>query len=213
MRPFLIGIAGPSCSGKTEIARALGRTLPAETITVSLDSYYLPLDHLALAERTRANFDHPDSLDWPLIIQHVAQLARGETIEEPVYLFDEYTRAAQSRRVRPARFVIVEGLLALHHEQVRERLTVKLFVSTPDELCFARRKQRDVAERGRTLESVERQYRATVRPMAAEFVLPTRRWADLVVSGEQHLERSLEQVHEHLGSLTKSVDACFRASV
>ncbi|HZT28872.1 MAG TPA: uridine kinase [Bryobacteraceae bacterium] len=201
MRPFLIGIAGPSCSGKTDFAKALALSLPGAAVIVPLDSYYRRLDHLTYAERCQVNFDHPDALDWPLIVEHVERLARGERIEEPVYLFDQHTRAARAQTILPAPYTLLEGLFTLHSERVRNLLGLKIYISTRDEVCFERRKRRDVEERGRTLESVEWQYNTTVRSMAAEYVLPTRRWADVVVSGEEPIARGLSNVHHYLGTL------------
>ncbi len=187
MTPYLIGIAGPSCSGKTELARELAASLSGAPI-LSLDSYYHALDHLPLEERATCNFDHPDALDWPLIVQHVRELAEARPVEEPVYLFDKHTRATHSRRVVPNDFVILEGLFTLHHPEVRSLLKASIFVKTPDEECYRRRLVRDIAERGRTEECVRKQYEATVRPMAEAFVLPTQAHAHLTIAGDQPLE-------------------------
>jgi uridine kinase len=189
-KPCVIGIAGPSGAGKSELARLLARELPGGAAQVSLDSYYRPMDHLTLDERAHVNFDHPDSLDWDLIRRDVDRLARGESILEPVYMFDQHTRANEVRRVDPGRFVILEGLFVLYDEQVRSRLSASIFVDARPEVCLERRICRDVVERGRTRESVLEQYARTVAPMAAQYLLPTRRFADLVVSGENPLDES-----------------------
>ena len=198
MKPFLIGIAGPSCAGKTELSRALAAWLPGGVPVVSFDSYYKPLDHLTLDERAATNFDHPDALDWPLIIRDVERLAAGEAIDEPVYLFDTHTRARQARRVEPARFTILEGLFALYREEVRALLNAKYFVMAPMDLCLERRRRRDVAERGRTPESVDLQFHETVQPMAEQYVIPTQSHASLVLSGVIPVEESMVQVRSHL---------------
>ena len=190
MTPYLIGIAGPSCSGKTELARKLAASL-SEAPILSLDSYYHALDHLPMEERASCNFDHPNALDWPLIVQHVLELTEARPVDEPVYLFDKHTRAAHSRRVVPHDFVILEGLFTLHHPEVRSLLKASVFVKTPDEECYRRRLVRDIAERGRTEECVRRQYETTVRPMAEAFVLPTQTHAQLAIAGDQPLEAAL----------------------
>lgn len=197
-RPFLIGIAGPSCAGKTRLAHAVADVLPAPTSILSLDSYYLPFSHLSLVERERLNFDRPEALEWPLIGDHVRRLAAGGPVEEPVYLFHEYTRAPQPRHIAAAPFVILEGLYALYDQAVRDALHLRVFVNAPDNVCFERRRDRDVVERGRTLSSVCRQYTTIVRPMAEQFVLPTRRFADLVIEGDAAITASVEMLLQHI---------------
>jgi uridine kinase len=198
MQSVLIGIAGPSGAGKSELARQLEGRLPGTSSLVSLDSYYLPLTHLSIEERTRVNFDDPAALDWSLIRADVRRLASGRAIEEPVYLFDQHTRAAEARIVEPADFVIIEGLFILHDPLVREALDATIFVEAPGDVCLSRRLARDVVERGRSPESVMAQYAATVRPMAEKYVLPTKRHADLVVSGLNPIEESIAAVKDLL---------------
>ena len=198
MKPFLIGIAGPSGAGKSELSRVIAARLPQPCALISLDSYYRTLDHLSFEERVKCNFDHPDSLDWELIYADLDRIARGESIEEPVYLFDQHARAAETRHVDAEPFVIVEGLFTLYDERVRALLDVRIFVSAPDEVCLDRRLARDTVERGRTRESVLRQYAETVRPMAEKYVLPTERYADLVVSGLKPLDESWGMCREFL---------------
>lgn len=196
---MLIGIAGPSGSGKTALSRKLATALPGETSVVSLDSYYRELSHLTLEERAKVNFDHPDSLDWPLFLDHLDRIGRGETIPEPVYRFDQHNRAAEVTWIRAAEWVLVEGILVLHRADVRARLALKVYVETPDELCLRRRVERDTVERGRSAESVHWQYAQTVRPMAAEFVWPGRESADVVVSGQEPFDSSVARVLRALG--------------
>lgn len=194
MKPYLIGIAGPSGAGKSELARYLARHLPGDTALIALDSYYRGRPELPFDERKKLNFDHPDALDWELIHDDVQKLTRGEAIDEPIYCFDTHSRSAQTRRVKPAHFVIIEGLFALHDDAVLNVLDTRIFVYAPDDVCLARRIQRDIVERGRTRESVLHQYTQTVRPMAELYVLPTRFNADLVVSGEAPLEESWKKL-------------------
>ncbi len=198
MKPFLIGIAGRSGAGKSEIARQLAAWLPGGTEVVSLDSYYHAMDHMPVAERELVNFDHPNSLDWPLIVDHVEALTRGEMISEPIYIFATHTRAPEKRTVMPSRYVIFEGLFTLHDAEVRARLDAKIFIETPDDVCFDRRKTRDIVERGRTIESIKRQYCTTVRPMAEAYVSPSSQHADLVLRGDIPLAETVAIVKAFL---------------
>jgi uridine kinase len=193
MRAHIIGIAGPSSSGKSELARPLAERLPGTSI-VSLDSYYRGMEEIPLEERKKVNFDHPDSLDWELLHEHLVAIAGGRAFDEPVYSFADYARTEETRRIEPGEFLIVEGLFVLYWPELRKMLDTKIYVQTDPEVCFRRRLARDVAERGRTPESVREQYERTVRPSAEWFVYPTGKHADLVVSGEQALERSTSAV-------------------
>lgn len=197
MRPHIIGIAGPSSSGKSELARQLVQKLPGTSI-VSLDSYYRGMEEIPLEERKKVNFDHPDSLDWELLHEHLQAMASGRAFEEPVYAFAEYARSAEVKRIDPSKFVIVEGLFVLYWPELRTMLDTKVYVRTDPEVCFQRRLARDVAERGRTPESVREQYERTVRPSAEWFVFPTMKYADLVVSGEEPLAHSTALVRQSL---------------
>jgi uridine kinase len=198
MKPFLIGIAGPSGAGKSELARLMAARLPDRSSLISLDSYYLPLLDLPFEDRIDYNFDHPEALDWDLIRSDLNLVARGEAIDEPVYLFDRYARAAVSRHVEPAPFVIVEGLFALYDAHVRSLLGARIYVAAPDRVCLERRLARDTIERGRTRNSVLNQYARTVRPMAERYVIPTQAYADLIVSGLNPLEESWKLCQELL---------------
>ena len=193
MRPHIIGIAGPSSSGKTELSRQLARKLPGTSI-VSLDSYYRGMEEIPLAARKKVNFDHPDALDWELLHVHLQDMAQGRAFEEPVYSFAGYARTAETRRIEPSEFVIVEGLFVLYWPELRSMLDTKVYVETDPAVCFERRLRRDVAERGRTPASVREQYERTVRPSAEWFVMPTLRYADLAVSGEEPLAQSTAAV-------------------
>lgn len=197
MKPcYLIGIAGPSCSGKSELAKYMSVLLTAPIL--SLDHYYRDLSHLTLEERAQQNFDHPDALDWTLIERDVAQLAAGRDIEVYAYDFTRHTRSAQVEMIPAREYVIVEGLFALYRPPVRQQLGLAVFVAVPDEICLERRLDRDIRERGRTRESVLAQYDATVRPMCEQYILPTRQFADLVVSGTDRLEQSAGRIRHAL---------------
>ncbi len=161
MKPFLIGIAGLSGSGKTALARKLAAATGGCEV-IALDAYYHPQSHLSLEARAKLNYDRPDALDWSLLTKHLAALTRGEPIEQPLYLFERHTRAEATRRVEPQPILIVEGILALHNAGVRQMLDLCVFVATRDSECLRRRLERDIAERGRTRESVLHQYDSTV---------------------------------------------------
>jgi uridine kinase len=167
--------------------------LPGTSI-VSLDSYYRGMEEIPIEERKKVNFDHPDSLDWELLHEHLVAIAAGRAFDEPVYSFADYARTAETRHIEPTEFLIVEGLFVLYWPELRKMLDTKVYVQTDSAVCFQRRLTRDVAERGRTPESVHEQYERTVRPSAEWFVYPTEKYADLRVSGEEPFERSTAAV-------------------
>jgi uridine kinase len=193
MTPHIIGIAGPSSSGKTELAKHLVLELPG-TAVVSLDSYYRGMEEIPLPERKKVNFDHPDALDWELLHEHLQMMACGHAFREPVYSFAAYARTEATRFIAPSEFMIVEGLFVLYWPELRSMLDTKVYVETDPGVCFQRRLARDVAERGRTPESVREQYEKTVRPSAEWFVYPTQKYADLMVSGEEPFGKSTEAI-------------------
>ncbi len=196
--PHIIAIAGPSCVGKTSLANLLAERLSAPILP--MDAYYRDLADLPVEERCKFNFDVPDSIDHVLLRQNLAGLAAGQPVQRPVYDFTIHTRAPHTQTVAPAPYLIVEGLFALYWEDIRPLLGTKVFMDAPDNICLARRQLRDVRERGRTLDYVNHQYARTVRPMAELYILPTRRFADVVVSGEVSLSDSAELVLAHLRS-------------
>jgi uridine kinase len=171
------------------LALRLVRELPGTSI-VSLDSYYRGRQELPFEEREKLNFDHPDALEWELLREHLQSIAEGRAFEEPVYSFARHVRIAGTKRIEPSAFLIVEGLFVLYWPELRAMLDTKVYVWTDPDVCYQRRLARDVAERGRTPEYVRAQYERTVRPGAEQFVLPTREFAGLVVSGEKPFEES-----------------------
>ena len=193
----MLGIAGCSGSGKTTLAAQLARTLGG--IHFHLDNYYLDLAHLPFSERVRQNFDDPAIIESTLLAAHLAALARGETIERPVYDFSTHTRLpGRTERVAAAAYVIVEGLFALYYPALLPLYSLRIYVETPDAVCFARRLKRDIEERGRTAESVRRQYESTVRPSSLAFVRPSAANADLSVDGTDALDWKVERVMAEL---------------
>lgn len=197
VRPLVLGIAGCSGSGKTTLARELAEELNATLF--AFDYYYRDLSHLSPEERAIYNFDHPDSLESSLLLQHVEALSKSEAVERPIYDFATHTRVPnRTDFVQPAQCIIVEGILALHFESLRGFFDLSVYVEAPHEICLARRIYRDVRERGRTEESVRRQFEATARPMADRYVLPSKSHADLVVQGTDSLDWSIEQVLQSL---------------
>jgi uridine kinase len=195
--PVAIGIAGCSGSGKTTLAAELARTL--DGIHFHLDNYYLDLTHLPFEERLRQNFDDPSLIESPLLAQQVAALARGEVIDRPIYDFSTYTRVAgRTTRVEPRPFLIVEGLFALYYPELLPLYHLRVYIDTPDGLCFERRLKRDIEQRGRTAESVRARYEATVRPAGVAHVRPSAANADLTIDGTGALDWKVERVMTEL---------------
>lgn len=198
---FLIGIAGPSGSGKTRIADAIARR--AGGCVLSLDHYYRDLLALPFEERERCNFDDPASLDWDLAVAHLAALKQGNPIDRPQYDFVAHTRGAEPERMEPGAVVIVDGIFALHHEAARALYDMRVFVDLEDDVCLARRLERDMRERGRSRESVLWQYAESVRPMCERYILPTRAYADVIVRGDGDAEDSVNAIMETVANFSQ----------
>lgn len=182
MRPIILGVAGGSGSGKTTVVREIVQALgPDQVAVVHHDSYYRDTSHLALEERQAINYDHPDSLETELLVEHLQVLRSGAAVDIPIYDFTAHNRRTERQRVLPRKVVIVDGLLILWDRDLRPLMDIKVFVDTDADLRFIRRLQRDIRERARSAESVIRQYTDTVRPMHLEFVEPSKRYADVIV--------------------------------
>jgi len=178
----MIGVAGGSSSGKTTIVERLVELIGGEHLSrIELDSYYLDAGDDPLEERVKMNYDHPDAFDWPLLNDHIAALANGASVPVPVYDYTLYNRTGATRIVAPAKIVVVDGILVLWDRALRERFDLKIFIDTGADIRLIRRLQRDVAERGRTTDSVIEQYLATVRPAHERFVEPSKRHADVII--------------------------------
>ena len=184
--PHLIGIGGPSCAGKTQLAKWLSERLEAPIL--NLDHYYVDMAELPIEVRAKRNFDEPAALEHELIFEHARRLAAGEPVRTPRYDFATHTRAVATEVIVPRRFVILEGLFALYWEPLRSLLHTRIFVSASNEVCLDRRLARDVIDRGRTPESVRWQFSTTVQPMAQLHILPTAAFADLVLSGVEPID-------------------------
>jgi uridine kinase len=179
---MIIGISGGTGSGKTTVANRILETVRAEEVVfIQQDLYYRNLQDMPLDYRNQANFDHPDALDNDLLIAHLKKLKSGEPVELPIYDFRTHTRLPATTRIESKPIVILEGILIFAEPRLREQLDIKVFVDTPDDIRFIRRLRRDIAERGRTLDSVIDQYIATVRPMHIQFIEPSKRYADVII--------------------------------
>jgi uridine kinase len=180
-----IGIGGGTGSGKTTLAQRIAEHFdPGQVAIIEQDSYYLDRSDMPLSERRKANFDHPNAFDVKLLISQMERLKSGRPVEQPVYCYRTHTRSGQTRTIEPCAVVALEGILVLHPAELRRLMDLMIYVDAPDDVRFIRRLQRDIRERGRTVEEVVEQYYDTVRPMHLKFVEPTRHYAALVVSGE-----------------------------
>ncbi len=190
---MIIGICGGTGSGKTTIARKIIETVGSDKVAlITQDSYYRNLADMPLDERHQVNFDHPDSIDSEMLVNHLKRLKLGQPIEMPIYDFRTHTRSEKTERIEPKPVIIVEGILIFAEPKILNLLDVKIYVDTPDDIRFIRRLQRDIRERGRTVESVIEQYFSTVRPMHLEFVEPSKRYADIIIPEGGNTQAGIE---------------------
>ena len=200
--PLVIGIAGGSGSGKTTVALEILQRVGRDRISfIQHDSYYKDLTGLPPVQRDQVNFDHPNSLETELLISHIEQLKRGQAIEVPIYDFSTDSRTDKSFRVNPRRVIVVEGILIFVDPVLRALFDVKIFVDTDADIRLIRRLQRDITERGRTVESVINQYQSTVRPMHLEFVEPSKRYADVIIPEGGFNRAAMDMVVARIESL------------
>lgn len=192
---FIIGIAGGTASGKTTLAELLLKhSAPGSTSAIYVDSYYRAQDDKPLRERALLNYDHPDSLDFDYLLQHLEELKKGCSVTVPEYDYTQYTRSNRGVLVTPSKLLIVEGILSLHPPELRKTYDLKIYVETPDQLRFARRLERDIRERGRSRESVLKQWNETVHPMHTAYCEPTKLFADMVLDGEALNEEIVKNI-------------------
>ncbi|WP_297091482.1 uridine kinase [uncultured Draconibacterium sp.] len=179
---LVIGIAGGTGSGKTTVVKKISeRFFDNEVAILSHDSYYFDNSELSLEERRQKNFDHPDAIEFNLMIDHVKQLKKGLAIEEPVYSFISCTRQTETNTVEPKKVLIIEGILCLTNKTLRDLMDIKVFVDCDSDVRLARVIQRDIQERGRNVDQVLKRYKETVRPSHIQFIEPTKRFADIIV--------------------------------
>ena len=181
-KAIIIGIAGPSASGKSLLANTIVNELGSDQVVViSEDSYYKDNSHLQLAQREQINYDHPDAFDHALLCEHLRQLQEGESVEIPIYSHSKHIRLSETRKIGQHIIIVLEGILLFSDKALREIMDIRIFMSAPLDVCLSRRLKRDVVERHRSFESVLHQYETTVRPMYLQFIEPSSRYADLIV--------------------------------
>ena len=195
----LIGIGGGTGSGKTTVARRIAQSLGEEKCAIlPMDNYYMDMSHLRIEERRLLNYDHPDVIEYRLLVEHLQRLLRGETVQIPTYDFVTYTRKPETVNFAPKKVVLVEGIFALYYEELRRLYELSLYVDAESDIRFIRRLMRDMNERGRSVESVVNQYLSTVKPMHDAYVEPTKRYADIVVPKGGHNDRAIEVVVNYI---------------
>jgi len=184
-RPLIIGITGGTGSGKSTVCKAIIDNIPEEKIaTLEQDAYYKDQSHLTFEERLKTNYDHPLSFDNKLLIKHIEELCKGNSIEKPIYDYELHTRKQnETVTISPKDIIIVEGIMIFEDEELRDKLDIKIYVDTEDDIRILRRIQRDIKERGRTVDSVIEQYLSTVKPMHDKYVEPTKKYADFIIGG------------------------------
>ncbi|MDP1601931.1 MAG: uridine kinase [Legionella sp.] len=181
-QPIIIGISGPSASGKSLLANTIVNELGSEQVVViSEDAYYKDNSHLPLAEREKINYDHPNAFDHALLCDHLKRLQKGLAVDIPIYSHSKHIRLPETRHVSGHAIIILEGILLFSDKALREIMDIRIFMSTPLDVCLTRRLKRDVVERHRSFESVVHQYETTVRPMYLQFIEPSSRYADIIV--------------------------------
>ena len=179
---LIIGIAGGTGSGKTTVVnRILGRLNPEDVTVIPQDAYYRDNAHLSLEERQKINFDHPDSLEFELLIDHIKRLKRGEQVHQPIYSYLTCTRSEETTIIKPQKVIIIEGILCLQSEELRQLMDIKIFVDSEADVRLSRVIRRDMIERGRDVNKILQRYEETVRPSHLQFIEPSKRYADIIV--------------------------------
>ena len=199
--PIIIGIAGGTGSGKSTLAENIEKDFKNNITMISHDYYYKSNEELPFEERAKLNYDHPDAFETDLLIEHLKQLKKGETIQRPSYSFVEHLREKQTYPVVPKKVILVEGILLFENKTLRDMMDIKIFVDADADIRFIRRLSRDVQERGRTLESVIEQYCTTVKPMHEQFVEPSKKYADIIVPKGGYNQVALNMIVEKIRSI------------
>ncbi len=209
-RRILIGIAGGSGSGKTLVARTIVRELGSKRVVIiDQDSYYKDLDQVPFRDREARNFDHPDAFDADLLREHLRELLEGNPIEQPIYDYSQHRRTNDTRRISDHLVVVLEGILIFHDPELRALMDIKLFVDADSDIRLMRRLRRDLIERGRSVDSILKQYEESVRPMHLQFVEPSKRFADVIIPGGGHNKVAIDLVKTKIRELLRErgVDA------
>lgn len=204
----IIGIAGASASGKSLIASTIYQELKIKVGdhqigVITEDRYYRDQSHLSMEERVKTNYDHPQALDHDLLCQHLESLMSGQSVEVPEYSYSEHTRLDQTSTMTPKKVIILEGILLLTDPRLRKLMHASIFMDTPLDICLMRRMQRDISERGRTIESVIDQYQKTVRPMFMQFIEPSKQYADIIVPRGGKNRIAIDVLKAHIAKLLK----------
>jgi len=206
MNKIIIGIAGGTGSGKTSLAKEiLSEYGEGEVAVIEQDSYYNDLSHILYEERVVQNYDHPDSIDIELFESHLQGLLNGESVNVPTYDFSTHVRMDKTTTITPHHVIVVEGILTLHYTQLRDLFSIKIFVDTPADIRFIRRLTRDIHKRGRTPDSVNKQYLATVRPMHDQFVEPSKYFADLIIPEGGENKVAVDLIRTKINSILKKL--------
>ena len=201
-KTILIGIAGGTGSGKTSVANAiLAEFSPSEVVLIQQDSYYKDLKHLHIDERATVNFDHPDAVDFNELGEDLQSIIAGETAKIPIYDFNTHTRTHKTLTIENHPIIVLEGILALFNEKIRNMMDIKLYVDTPDDIRIIRRIKRDINKRGRTFESVIEQYYNTVRPMHQQFVEPSKKHANIIIPEGAHNKVAIDIIRTKIVSI------------
>ncbi|MCK5761259.1 MAG: uridine kinase [Candidatus Izimaplasma sp.] len=206
-KPVFIAVAGGSASGKTTVVDKIVDNFKAEEITViKHDDYYKDQSEMAMEERYQVNYDHPFSLDNDLMYKQILDLFKGKTIIKPTYDFEAHTRCGKTETVSPTKIIILEGILIMEDQRIRDLCDIKLYVEADDDLRFIRRLKRDMEERGRSLESVIKQYLKTVKPMHFAFVKPTKRYADIIIPNDINHDVAVDLIITKIKSIISDKD-------
>ena len=203
MKPYIIGIAGGSGSGKSTFAARIKEAFPTQVSLVSCDNYYLPHDDLPLEERAHLNYDAPEALEFDLMVKHLEQLKNGQAALCPVYDFTQHTRSDKITEIKPRPIILIDGILIFHDESLRNCMDLKIYVETDADERILRRARRDMQERGRDLDSVIDQYLSTVKPMHNTYVKPTKVFADIILNGGKN-EQAFALVKAQIEQLLQS---------